>query len=139
MPDALKDQYFTESYFDALTAALTAAYPEFDESAFRADIYTPDWSERALMDKMRYATRVLHDHLPADYRALAEARAALAARARGVDSAVAAVPALGVDGAGDHDVAARGDADRRAALGAPAAEGMSGEILVQATIQMRCS
>lgn len=69
MPDALKDQFFTDQFFDALTSALTSAYPDFDESSLRAAIYTPDWGERALMDKMRHTTRVLHDHLPADYRA----------------------------------------------------------------------
>lgn len=66
---ALKDQFFQPPFFDTLCAALKLAYPAFNTGAFLAHIYTPDWDNLALKEKLRHTTEALGPALPEDYRA----------------------------------------------------------------------
>lgn len=69
MAEALKDSLYNRQFFDDLAATLYRHYPSFDREQFIARIYDDTWAERALKDRMRHTTTVLHDLLPDDYRA----------------------------------------------------------------------
>ncbi|MBN1562542.1 MAG: hypothetical protein JXA10_01795, partial [Anaerolineae bacterium] len=69
MSTALKDQFFTEAFYTDLATTFTTHYPAFVAESFLAAIYTDDWNAHPLMTQMRRTTTMLHDYLPADYRA----------------------------------------------------------------------
>lgn len=68
MPEALKDIFFKPAFFDALTAAIQSVYPAFDAQALVERVHDDQWDRRALKERIRHITVVLHDLLPADYR-----------------------------------------------------------------------
>ncbi len=69
MAEPLKDSLYSRQFFDDLAAALYRHYPSFDRAQFIARIYDEAWQDRALKDRMRHTTTVLHQFLPGGYRA----------------------------------------------------------------------
>ncbi len=68
MPEALKDSLYSPAFIDDLGKALIAVYPPFDESRYHQQVYAGQWSGRALKQRTRHITTVVHDLLPSDYR-----------------------------------------------------------------------
>ncbi len=88
MPEALKDIFFKPAYFDALNTAIQSVDPTFDAQTFVERVHDDQWDGRALKERVRHITVVLHGLLPADYRTaltiLRQAAAALEYRDFGV-------------------------------------------------------
>lgn len=91
-PFSLKDFLFNRQTVTIVAEAIQAAYPALDVNAFMAGVLDEGWEEKALKERMRHITLVVHDFLPADYRA-ALAILLDAAPALPYGSFVAAVPA----------------------------------------------
>jgi 3-methyladenine DNA glycosylase AlkC len=66
MPEPLKNMYNTR-FFDALSKAVKAAYPAFDQQQFLTLIYDDEWETRELKARTRHIARSLHALLPDDY------------------------------------------------------------------------
>jgi 3-methyladenine DNA glycosylase AlkC len=64
----LKESLFNQDSVAGFAAAIQSVYPAFDEEAFLRGVFDESWPDRALMNRMRHVTTVLHDGLPADYR-----------------------------------------------------------------------
>jgi 3-methyladenine DNA glycosylase AlkC len=58
-----------EQTVGALAGAVHTAYGAFEREAFLARVFDADWPARALKQRVRHITVVLHDLLPEDYRA----------------------------------------------------------------------
>jgi 3-methyladenine DNA glycosylase AlkC len=58
-----------EQTVGALAGAVQTGYAAFDREAFLTRVFDADWSARALKQRIRHITVVLHDLLPEDYRA----------------------------------------------------------------------
>lgn len=67
-PFTLKESLFNEDSVAGFAAAIQGVYPAFNVEAFLDGVFDETWPKRALMDRMRHVTIVLHDGLPADYR-----------------------------------------------------------------------
>ena len=67
-PFTLKESLFNRDSVTGFAAAIRGVYPAFDEEAFLSGVFDESWPDRALMDRMRHVTAVLHEGLPADYR-----------------------------------------------------------------------
>jgi 3-methyladenine DNA glycosylase AlkC len=65
----LKESLFNPQTITTFADALKAVYPAFDVGAFITHVFDASWEDRELKDRMRHITSVLHDLLPADYRA----------------------------------------------------------------------
>jgi 3-methyladenine DNA glycosylase AlkC len=91
-PFSLKESLFNRQTVLALAEAVHSAYPALNLEAFIGRVLDEGWGHRALKERMRHVTMVLHDYLQADYRAaLAILQAAAPAVPYG--SFVAMVPA----------------------------------------------
>jgi 3-methyladenine DNA glycosylase AlkC len=66
---SLKEQLFNPQSVAGLAQAIKAVEPSFDAEAFTARVFDAQWAGRALKERMRHLSTVLHDFLPADYRA----------------------------------------------------------------------
>jgi 3-methyladenine DNA glycosylase AlkC len=66
MAEALKDIY-NEEFIGRLAKAVQQVYNEFDDVAFIQSVFTNDWPEKALKNRMRHITTCLHAFLPSDY------------------------------------------------------------------------
>jgi len=64
----LKESLFSQESVTSFAAAVQDVYPAFEVEAFLSAVFDEGWPDRALMDRMRHVTVVLHDGLPADYR-----------------------------------------------------------------------
>ena len=64
----LKESLFNRDSVSGFAAAIQGVYPAFDVEAFLGVVFDENWPDRALMDRMRHVTAVLHEGLPADYR-----------------------------------------------------------------------
>lgn len=64
----IKDLY-NEQSVAALATAIQKEYPGFDAGVFSVRVFDEGWEARELKARMRHITTVLHDFLPADYRA----------------------------------------------------------------------
>lgn len=68
MADTLKDSLYSPKFIDDLGKVLAAVYPPFDGARYHQQIDDGQWSERALKQRTRHVTTVVHDLLPSDYR-----------------------------------------------------------------------
>jgi 3-methyladenine DNA glycosylase AlkC len=59
---------FNEQTVGALAEAVQTAYGVFERETFLACVFDADWPARALKQRIRHITVVLHDLLPEDYR-----------------------------------------------------------------------
>ena len=64
----LKDMYNTR-YVGDVAAAVQDEYPAFDVESFTSRVFGEEWEARELKGRMRYIALMLHNFLPADYRA----------------------------------------------------------------------
>lgn len=62
----LKDIYST-SFYDKFADHLAIVVPAFDKALFIKQIFSPDFEEKALKERMRHTAVVLHQFLPADF------------------------------------------------------------------------
>ncbi|MGD8624010.1 MAG: DNA alkylation repair protein, partial [Anaerolineae bacterium] len=67
----IKD-YFNEGSVGALAAAIQEKYASFDTEALTTRVFDEGWADRELKERIRHITTILHDLLPADYRAALE-------------------------------------------------------------------
>ena len=67
MAERLKDIFFTDSSIASLADAINAVYQRFDRNKFLDLIYSHDWENQALKEKMRHTTICMHETLPASY------------------------------------------------------------------------
>ena len=67
MAELLKD-VFNRKFIKSLAADLKDSSPEFDESVFVKAIFTKDWQEKALKQRMRHISKNMQCCLPADYK-----------------------------------------------------------------------
>jgi len=63
----LKESLFNQESVAGFAAAIQDVYPAFDVATFLAGVFDENWPDRALMDRMRHVTVILHDGLPFDY------------------------------------------------------------------------
>lgn len=63
---ALKDMYNQDSVSD-LAIAIGQVYPVFDREAFFGKVFSPEWPELELKQRMRHITLALGSLLPGDY------------------------------------------------------------------------
>ncbi len=56
MAEALKELYFQKIFFETLCNEMRTLYPPFDRNQFLTEIYTEEWDNRALKDRMRHTT-----------------------------------------------------------------------------------
>ena len=62
----LKDLY-SPLFYDRLSESLLRTVPAFDKKKFTSLIYTEDFQNKELKDRMRHTTKVLHAFLPDDF------------------------------------------------------------------------
>jgi 3-methyladenine DNA glycosylase AlkC len=62
----LKDLY-SPAFYQQFTNILSRIIPGLDEAAFHQQIFTKDWPQKELKDRMRHTTAVLHHVLPKDF------------------------------------------------------------------------
>ncbi len=67
MAEALKDQFFQKTFFQQLSERISSIHQQFSSKEFENLLYNESWEDMALMDRMRHATRCLHQCLPSDY------------------------------------------------------------------------
>ena len=67
MPEKLKDLFFSDKFIAKLGDNIQNIYPSFDQKKFNHLIYSDDWKNKALKQKMRHTTHCLATTLPEDY------------------------------------------------------------------------
>ncbi len=67
-PFTLKESLFNHDAVDHFTAGIKTVYPPFGTQSFVNLVFDDAWADRPLMDRLHHVTRVLHEHLPGDYR-----------------------------------------------------------------------
>ena len=67
MAELLKN-IFDRKFIKKLAADLKDSYPDFDETAFIKGIFTKDWPDKALKQRMRHISENMQCCLPADYK-----------------------------------------------------------------------
>jgi len=65
--ELLKDRFFNHDYVQTLGADLKKIYRPFDEKGFHSAIFTKDWKEKELKDRMHHIADALHRFLPQNY------------------------------------------------------------------------
>jgi 3-methyladenine DNA glycosylase AlkC len=78
---ALKDLY-SPAFYNQLSACLTATVPGFDAKLFTERIFTADFEQKELKERMKHTTAVLHTFFPADYPAAIDLLIKIIARIR---------------------------------------------------------
>jgi 3-methyladenine DNA glycosylase AlkC len=66
MPELLKNIYNTH-FFEHLTSILAELIPDFDKQTFINRIYTPEWHQLELKQRMRHVSLAVSDVLPQDF------------------------------------------------------------------------
>ena len=67
MAELLKD-VFNRKFIKKLAADLKESSPKFDETVFIKGVFTKDWPEKALKQRMRHISENIHCGLPSDYK-----------------------------------------------------------------------
>ena len=67
MAELLKD-VFDRKFIRKLSADLKESYPKFDEKVFIKGIFTKNWPEKALKQRMRHISENMQRCLPSDYK-----------------------------------------------------------------------
>lgn len=63
----LKDLYFSDKFITELGKAIRAVYLDFNQADFNRLIYSDDWENKELKQKMHHITQCLVETLPKDY------------------------------------------------------------------------
>lgn len=64
--EVLKNIY-SPSFYDEFSKILVQVYPSFDKESFKANIYTSDFEQKELKERMRHTTLILNQYLPDDF------------------------------------------------------------------------
>lgn len=67
MAELLKD-VFNRKFIKSLAADLKENYPKFNEAVFIKSVFTKDWKEKALKQRMRHISENMQSCLPSDYK-----------------------------------------------------------------------
>ena len=67
MAELLKD-VFDRKFIKSLAADLKESYPKFNEAVFIKAIFSKNWQEKALKQRMRHISENMQCCLPADYK-----------------------------------------------------------------------
>jgi 3-methyladenine DNA glycosylase AlkC len=67
----LKDLY-SPTFYTNFGDVLQKILPDFDKKKFNKQIFTKDWNNKELKDRMWHTTKVLNEHLPSDYKKAAK-------------------------------------------------------------------
>jgi len=67
MAELLKD-VFDRKFIKSLAADLKESYPRFDKTVFIKAVFTKDWPEKALKQRMRHISENMQCCLPSDYK-----------------------------------------------------------------------
>jgi 3-methyladenine DNA glycosylase AlkC len=62
----LKDLY-SPAFYKTLAATLADVMPSFNKQRFTSQIFTSDFNEKELKQRMRHTTEVLHAYMPSDF------------------------------------------------------------------------
>src|ERR1700676_2839952 len=63
----LKDLY-SPAFYKNLTNALAVVMPSFNKQRFTSQIFTDNFNDKELKERMRHTTQVLHAFLPSDFK-----------------------------------------------------------------------
>lgn len=63
----LKDLY-SPSFYKRLSDALAVVLPSFNKQRFISQIFTSDFNDKELKERMRHTTQVLHAYMPSDFK-----------------------------------------------------------------------
>ena len=66
MAEALKNAY-NEAYIHRLVDAVSAVYPEFDQTSFTQGVFDDDWPNKELKQRMTHISDMLKHHIPLSY------------------------------------------------------------------------
>ncbi|MEI7587517.1 hypothetical protein [Runella sp.] len=55
------------AFYNRFSEVLAAVLPSFDKQRFMAQIFTAEFEQMELKERMRHTTQVLHHFLPADF------------------------------------------------------------------------
>ena len=64
-------EFYSPAFYNNFSDVLTETLPAFDKKKFIEMIFVPDWEQKALKERMRHTTTVLHHFLPKDFAAAA--------------------------------------------------------------------
>lgn len=67
MTELFKNIY-NKAFFDSFNIVLTNNIPNFDKDKFNNDIFSNDWEQKELKQRMRHISTVLKSHLSSNYR-----------------------------------------------------------------------
>jgi len=67
MPEALKKLYSTELIND-LCNGIAKKHSSFNKAAFKKSVFSDNWQEKELKQRMRHITICLHDYLPTNFK-----------------------------------------------------------------------
>lgn len=67
----LKDLY-SPTFYTNFGNVLQKLLPDFDKKKFSKQIFTKDWNDKELKDRMWHTTKVLNEHFPSDYKKAAK-------------------------------------------------------------------
>lgn len=68
MPEALKDQLYSRSFFERLVDDLVEHHPGFPAEAFLNAVFDDKWASLELKERMRHSTLCLHRVFPLPYQ-----------------------------------------------------------------------
>jgi 3-methyladenine DNA glycosylase AlkC len=88
MAELLKNIFFKRSFFEKLANEILKIYPAFDKKKFFKRLFNSQWEGKELKQRMRHASIVLHEVLPADYRKALDILIEASSGFRGFDSMV---------------------------------------------------
>jgi len=66
MPKLLKDLY-NKKLISSLSRELKKVYPSFNSEKFSKHVFSKEWKNKELKQRMRHITETLHEFLPGDY------------------------------------------------------------------------
>ncbi len=69
---ALFKDLYSPSFYKNLANALAVVMPSFNKQRFISQIFTDDFSDKELKERMRHTSEILHNFMPADFKTAAK-------------------------------------------------------------------
>lgn len=88
MAERLKDLFFSDKFISELSQAITKVYSGFEGKKFQQTLFSDDWAEKELKEKMHQITHSLASFLPEDYSAALEILKNAAPEFKGFDAMI---------------------------------------------------
>ncbi len=67
MAERLKDRFFSDKFIEELGDAILRLYPDFDKAEFSRLVYSDDWENKELKERMHHISHGMMATLPEDY------------------------------------------------------------------------